>query len=408
MENKFPKNVRQIGNVSDTPKIYVEDYVDTFLNQICDKADKEQAGAFLVGKKEVTEGQECLYIFGAICMEFSDDENEIISQENFEKAEQEKKEYFEDGTMIGWMLCRPGVRMVIDTKIFNTHEKYFSEKNTIFILKDNAEVEEQYYCYKYKELMQIGGHYVYYEKNEPMQNFLIEQNKYARERSEKVADEAVKTFRKKVEEKTKGKKRDKIAPLFRMASASAAAAMLIAGVLYLNQYEKLKKTNSIADKAKIEKKKSETVVSNSNNDAETIEKSETSDTENLKEETQTGTESDSVSGSMDGKRDKKSEQANAGAEGNKQSESARQEQQGETGSDRTESANTAQSTGNTSIAQTTGSNSMHETYTVREGDTITSISRAYYGTTSKIKEICELNGISAEEFIFPGQKILLP
>ena len=44
--------------VSDTPKIYVEDYVDTFLNQICDKADKEQAGAFLVGKKEVTEGQE--------------------------------------------------------------------------------------------------------------------------------------------------------------------------------------------------------------------------------------------------------------------------------------------------------------------------------------------------------------
>ena len=75
MENKFPKNVRQIGNVSDTPKIYVEDYVDTFLNQICDKADKEQAGAFLVGKKEVTEGQECLYIFGAICMEFSSDEN---------------------------------------------------------------------------------------------------------------------------------------------------------------------------------------------------------------------------------------------------------------------------------------------------------------------------------------------
>ena len=66
--------------------------------------------------------------------------------------------------MIGWMLCRPGARMVIDTKIFNTHEKYFSERNTIFILKDNAEVEEQYYCYKYKELMQIGGHYVYYEK----------------------------------------------------------------------------------------------------------------------------------------------------------------------------------------------------------------------------------------------------
>ena len=88
MENKFPKNVRQIGNVSDTPKIYVEDYVDTFLNQICDKADKEQAGAFLVGKKEVTEGQECLYIFGAICMEFSDDENICIGTKRFQDHSQ--------------------------------------------------------------------------------------------------------------------------------------------------------------------------------------------------------------------------------------------------------------------------------------------------------------------------------
>lgn len=73
-------------------------------------------GAFLVGKKEETEGQECIYIFGAICMEISEDENETISQENFEKAKQEKQEYFEEGTLIGWMLCRPGVRMLIDGK----------------------------------------------------------------------------------------------------------------------------------------------------------------------------------------------------------------------------------------------------------------------------------------------------
>ena len=34
MERQIPKNVRQIGNVSDSPKIYVEDYVDTFFAQI--------------------------------------------------------------------------------------------------------------------------------------------------------------------------------------------------------------------------------------------------------------------------------------------------------------------------------------------------------------------------------------
>ena len=38
MERQLPKNVRQIGNVSDTPKVYVEDYVDTYLNQLKEKA----------------------------------------------------------------------------------------------------------------------------------------------------------------------------------------------------------------------------------------------------------------------------------------------------------------------------------------------------------------------------------
>lgn len=209
MENKFPKNVRQIGNVSDTPKIYVEDYVDTFLNQICDKADKEQAGAFLVGKKEVTEGQECLYIFGAICMEFSGDENEIISQENFEKAEQEKKEYFEDGTMIGWMLCRPGVRMVIDTKIFNTHEKYFSEKNAA------------------------------------MQSYMITaRKKIGVTPSEVVEDKAAKDFRNLVKERFEAQEQKKTSRLTYVASVFLVIVVLIMGVTTLNNYGKMKSVQS--------------------------------------------------------------------------------------------------------------------------------------------------------------------
>ena len=40
MERQFPKNVRQIGNVSDEPKIYVEDYVDTYLNQLRERKDR--------------------------------------------------------------------------------------------------------------------------------------------------------------------------------------------------------------------------------------------------------------------------------------------------------------------------------------------------------------------------------
>ena len=60
MEKQFPKNVRQIGNVCDIPKIYVEDYVDTYLNQIKEQVKENWAGAFLVGEKGEINGQECV------------------------------------------------------------------------------------------------------------------------------------------------------------------------------------------------------------------------------------------------------------------------------------------------------------------------------------------------------------
>ena len=52
MERQLPKNVRQIGNVSDSPKIYVEDYVDKFFDGLCEKFEKsgtDTMGAFIVG-----------------------------------------------------------------------------------------------------------------------------------------------------------------------------------------------------------------------------------------------------------------------------------------------------------------------------------------------------------------------
>ena len=64
MKRELPKNVRQIGNVSDSSKIYVEDYVDTYLNQLCEKADQALIGAFLIGEI-VQEGEEdYIYIYG--------------------------------------------------------------------------------------------------------------------------------------------------------------------------------------------------------------------------------------------------------------------------------------------------------------------------------------------------------
>ena len=47
-------------------------------------------------------------------------------------------------------------------------------------------------------------------------------------------------------------------------------------------------------------------------------------------------------------------------------------------------------------------------YYVKEGDTLVSISYEFYNSTDKIKEICELNGITDRNKIICGQKIILP
>ena len=49
-----------------------------------------------------------------------------------------------------------------------------------------------------------------------------------------------------------------------------------------------------------------------------------------------------------------------------------------------------------------------QSYTVEEGETLISISRSIYGDDSKVKAICELNGITNSDNIQVGQKIILP
>ena len=47
-------------------------------------------------------------------------------------------------------------------------------------------------------------------------------------------------------------------------------------------------------------------------------------------------------------------------------------------------------------------------YIVKKGDSLAGISRKIYGTASKAKKICELNGIDDMDKIYAGQRLELP
>lgn len=169
MERKIPKNVKQIGNVSDSLKIYVEDYVDTYLNQLCEKEAENPVGAFLIGDIVREEELEYQYIYGAIRMEeLGQDENGVfVNEETWENACEVCQTFFENGEIIGWFATVPGIPFAMNGNLKKVHQEIFAKDKGIFILKDPVCKDEMYFAPKFNDLMQMNGHYIYYEKIRP-------------------------------------------------------------------------------------------------------------------------------------------------------------------------------------------------------------------------------------------------
>ncbi len=96
-----------------------------------------------------------------------------------------------------------------------------------------------------KELMQIGGHYVYYEKNAAMQSYMITaRKKIGVTPSEVVEDKAAKDFRNLVKERFEAQEQKKTSRLTYVASVFLVIVVLIMGVTTLNNYGKMKSVQS--------------------------------------------------------------------------------------------------------------------------------------------------------------------
>ena len=422
---RIPNNIRQIGEVNETQKIYIEDYAYTYLCRISSGNSSKGKAAILLGQANWKEGVSYLFVKSAVVLPDMEITEEHLSftREIWNHVYEKNKEYFPDQEIVGWYLSIPGCSMELHEVICRTHLDHFGGNDKVLMVMEPLEKEEAFYRYEDGELSRQPGFYIYYEKNEPMQNFLVAQNDKAETKSEQVSDQAVKTFRKKVETKSEGKKQTKNTSVFRTASVCMMVAVLAVGVLYLNDYHKLKKTETVISKLDdknsgkelVETKPVNGLVSeNRKKDSQDAADGEAAGTDT--EETDAGTDGAATSGSSDGtsdgqkdtdgkKDDAKEPDADDGAS-EKKTDSGSDASGTDAEDDSKNSPAGAKDSDDGESGQTAGST--HQSYTIHEGDTITSISMRYYGNSSKIKEICALNGLSPEDFIFPGQKILLP
>ena len=402
MERQIPKNVRQIGNVSDSPKIYVEDYVDTFFTQLCEKCEKAgngPIGAFLVGDIQSGDDGEFVYIYGAIQMhELKMNGNEyVIDESTWKHAYEDCKQFFEDGEMLGWFVAHPGVPLTPEPSTVKLHKKSFPKKNTVFIMKDPVEKDEIYYVHKMNDLMEIGGHYTYYEKNPCMQNYMISsRKKNGAFSTETVEDRAAQDFRNLVRKRGKYRKQKKAGGLMYAASACLVLVIIIMGVSMVNSFDRMKSVQSTLE-----------TLADRNDTMETQETSGSVTAITSEEQTGKGQEEGTAETDQTEKDAGQSDQDQT-IQNEENSADAGQKVEEETGtktdSGETSSADESQTKNNTSK----DANGSDGVYIVEEGDTLAIISRKMYGDVTHVDAICRMNGITDGNLIYVGQKLLLP
>ena len=401
MERQIPKNVRQIGNVSDSPKIYVEDYVDTFFAQLSDKYrddPQKPLGAFLIGDFQTYEGEDYVYIYGAIQMQelrVSGMEY-LIDDETWKRAYEECKQFFEEGELIGWFVVRDDAEKAPGNSTVKLHKKSFPKKNTVFIICDPQEKEETYYVHKMNDLMEIGGHYTYYEKNPCMQDYMISsRKKNGAVQTEVVEDKAAQNFRDLARKQGKRTRQKHQGNFVYAMSVGLVLVLVIMGVAMLNNFNKIRKAqNQLEEVAGTINTVKDAGNSGNSNESNDPNGGQADDSEKGTADENTGAEkSNSVS-------DKKAE----GDDGTSKN-----------GTDGTASANSSQAKNSqsdevveASAVPSSSTNGSDGVYVVEKGDTLAIISKKMYGDVTHIDAICRMNGLSNCNLIYIGQKLLLP
>ena len=406
---KLPKNIRQIGSPSGNKRIYIEDYVITYLNYIARPGSTHARGAILLGEKKRSDVGDIIFISGAVDaqnLEFDMDECEF-TQEIWADIYEQAKENFPDLNVMGWFLSRMGFSTALNEKIEKLHFDNFPGNDKVLYVTDSLESEDAFYMHEHGQLVKQRGYFVYYTKNEAMQNYIIKQRGgLSEEKNSEIQrkdEELIKNYRKKNETNSKKaeEKNSNNVSLLYVASSFVVLAILAMGITVISNYDKMKDMEVSINRLEItatEENPDIVTETMSDNKNATVSDAQ-GDTSNINE---TGPEADTEMINEDN-----TVELPKTTEGNPEIIS---EDIPETGG--TENAEPVAEADNPDISteQTLPvmSEDNMEYYTIVYGDTLSSIAFEKYGSILYAEKIAELNNLDDGDKIYEGQKIIIP
>lgn len=152
---ELPKNLIQMGKPDRTHKIFVEDYIISYIKEWNRESDGQPAGIALYGQVYKENNYKYYFMYGASRIEGLDRRGPYLSQSDREEINNVGNRYFDEYSFLGWCIVREEL------------------PETIFLDTRGKAIE-------------VNGYACFFEKNESMLNFMLEMD----EREKRCARQA--------------------------------------------------------------------------------------------------------------------------------------------------------------------------------------------------------------------------
>lgn len=420
----LPKNIRQIGEPDQKMRVYLEDFASTYLQKSQTYKPELTKVCMLYGREKEKNGHPVLFIQSAarieLCGKMTEDG---VLEPDWKATEGIRRKFFPDQKLLGWsVIAGTEGRMTLE-QAKSMHRHRFTGSCQVLFWSDGAEKEEFWFTMGNGELTKLNGYYIYYEENRSMQEYMISHNPTDMDRVGEPEDKAVKDFRQVVERKHAGGEK-RAGQVMRIAAAACVVLAIAGGIRVAGRQagKNVGQTAATLVRQQWEQEADSTAkeMTESTVSTATVQTDSSLTEEVIPEETSTV---ETSAAATDGAGVQTEEMKIAGADVQLMGSDVTTETSAEIKTE--ESAKTGENSPTTdspvpeelttdpadSVTESQTEETAtagYRTYQVKTGDTISSISQRYYGSMSKVREICELNRIEQQDLIYSGQILLLP
>ncbi len=243
---KLPKNIRQIGERDQILKLYVEDYVNTYLKRLYPAGGQDLRVGLLLGESRSQEGETILFVDGAMEMDGVPQGDKVeFTESAWKSAYQAMERMFPRRSIIGWFLCGAPSASLSPLNYWKPHSQYFNGKNQLMYLNSGLEGEEAIYMASEDGFYKLRGYYIYYERNQMMQDYMVSRKDAHRVESA-ARDSVIQSFRTKMDEnRTAARQRRSTVGMLGTACGVLAILVMASGVVMLNNYNKMQEMESV-------------------------------------------------------------------------------------------------------------------------------------------------------------------